>query len=107
VIARPYVGTPTPLALTVDETSRPSQQEYRLNKLFRAGIPTIRIGKIDDLFAGRGLKHKIHTEDNADGMAKTLAALSPPSGFFTNLVEFDMVWGHRNDPVDSPGVSRI
>jgi phosphopentomutase len=105
VIARPYVGTPG--AFTRTHRRRDFSLEPRgdtvLDRLFRSGIPTIGIGKIDDLFAGRGLKHKIHTENNADGMAKTLEALAAhPSGLiFTNLVEFDMVWGHRNDPVGS------
>jgi phosphopentomutase len=64
------------------------------------GVPTIGIGKIDDLFAGRGLSVSIHTDDNIDGMNKTTAALDAHATglIFTNLVEFDMVWGHRNDP---------
>jgi len=76
-----------------------------LDHLAKARIPTIGIGKIDDLFAGRGLSEKIHTENNADGMAKTLAALTAHTTglIFINLVEFDMVWGHRNDPIGFAG----
>lgn len=103
VIARPYVGKPGSFTRTHrrrDFSLEPTGTTV-LDKLSKAQIPTVGIGKIDDLFAGRGLSVKIHTENNADGMAKTLAALSAyPSGLiFTNLVEFDMVWGHRNDPV--------
>lgn len=103
VIARPYVGKPGSFTRTHrrrDFSLEPTGTTI-LDHLAKARIPTIGIGKIDDLFAGRGLSVKIHTENNADGMAKTLAALTAhPSGLiFTNLVEFDMVWGHRNDPV--------
>lgn len=103
VIARPYVGTPGAFTRTHrrrDFSLEPTGVTV-LDRLFRAGIPTVGIGKIDDLFAGRGIMHKVHTENNPDGMAKLLEALAAhPSGFiFTNLVEFDMVWGHRNDPV--------
>jgi phosphopentomutase len=65
-----------------------------------AGIETVGIGKIDDLFAGDGLSVKIHTESNIEGMERTIAALGEhPSGLIlTNLVETDMLWGHRNDP---------
>lgn len=103
VIARPYVGKPGSFTRTHrrrDFSLEPTGTTV-LDHLAKARVPAIGIGKIDDLFAGRGLSVKIHTENNADGMAKTLAALTAhPSGLiFTNLVEFDMVWGHRNDPV--------
>jgi phosphopentomutase len=103
VIARPYIGRPGAFTRTHrrrDFSLEPTGDTV-LDHLSSAGIPTIGIGKIDDLFAGRGLNHKIHTENNVDGMDKVLTALSQhPSGLiFANLVEFDMVWGHRNDPV--------
>jgi phosphopentomutase len=71
-----------------------------LDHLMDRGIPAIGVGKIDDLFAGRGLTEKIHTENNTDGMRKTFSAFeSCEKGLvFTNLVDFDMIWGHRNDP---------
>lgn len=102
VIARPYIGSPGSFTRT------PRRRDFSLEPirgtvldlLMNAGIPTIGIGKIDDLFAGRGLSVKIHTESNADGVDNTLSAMAAhPAGLiFTNLVEFDMVWGHRNDP---------
>lgn len=107
VIARPYVGKPGSFTRTHrrrDFSLEPTGTTV-LDHLAKARIPTIGIGKIDDLFAGRGLSEKIHTENNADGMTKTLAALTlHTSGLvFTNLVEFDMVWGHRNDPIGFAG----
>ncbi|HWO56734.1 MAG TPA: phosphopentomutase [bacterium] len=102
VIARPYVGRPGAFRRTHrrrDFSLEPTDATL-LDRLRQHDIPTIGIGKIDDLFAGRGLSEKIHTESNEDGMDKTLAALArnPRGLIFTNLVEFDMVWGHRNDP---------
>ena len=66
-----------------------------------AGLPVVGIGKIEDIFSGRGLTTKVHTEGNADGMQKTLDAVreTPKGIIFTNLVDFDMLYGHRNDPV--------
>lgn len=103
VIARPFVGRPGGFTRTHrrrDFSLEPIGTTL-LDRLLAAGIPTIGIGKIDDLFAGRGLSVKIHTESNDDGIAKISEALkSHTSGLiFSNLVEFDMVWGHRNDPV--------
>jgi phosphopentomutase len=71
-----------------------------LDHLQSAGIETVGIGKIDDLFAGQGLSTAIHTASNAEGMDRTLGALDehPEGMIFVNLVETDMVWGHRNDP---------
>lgn len=103
VIARPYIGKPGSFTRTHrrrDFSLEPTGQTV-LDLLMESKIPTIGIGKIDDLFAGRGLSVKIHTENNADGVQKTLAVMNghPTGLIFTNLVEFDMVWGHRNDPV--------
>jgi phosphopentomutase len=65
-------------------------------------LVVLTIGKIDELFSGRGIKTAIHTKDNRDGMERVLEAarrnLEPDAGFvFTNLVDFDTMWGHRND----------
>jgi phosphopentomutase len=102
VIARPFVGTPGAFVRTHrrrDFSIEPPVPTV-LDRMMAAGIPTIGIGKIDDLFAGRGLSITIHTHDNIDGMEKTIGALKehPRGLIFTNLVEFDMLWGHRNDP---------
>lgn len=102
VIARPFVGEPGAFERTArrrDFSLQPPAPTL-LDRLMAMGVPTIGIGKIDDLFAGSGLSVKIHTKDNADGMKQTMAALSQHTRglIFTNLVDFDMIWGHRNDP---------
>ena len=107
VIARPYIGNPGSFTRTHrrrDYSLEPIGETV-LDHLSKVGIPTVGIGKIDDLFAGRGLSVKIHTENNLDGARKTLAAMATcPAGLIlTNLVEFDMVWGHRNDPIGFAG----
>jgi phosphopentomutase len=64
-----------------------------------AGLETVGVGKIYDIFAGRGISRSIRTAGNDDGMKKTLElARESFSGLaFVNLVDFDMVYGHRND----------
>lgn len=101
VIARPFVGSPGRFLRTHrrrDFSVRPPRPTL-LDRLMTRGIETVGIGKIDDLFAGQGLSVKLHTVDNDDGMEQTIESLNRfPSGLiFTNLVEFDMLWGHRND----------
>jgi phosphopentomutase len=70
-----------------------------LDQLEDAGVSVFSVGKIFDVFLGRGIGGHEKTVSNADGMAKTLAALEvEPSGLiFVNLVDFDMLYGHRND----------
>src|SRR2546425_560154 len=71
----------------------------RLDVIKESGREAIGIGKIEDLFAGRGLTRRDHTETNKDGMAAALRLLERDfTGLlFVNLVEFDMLWGHRRD----------
>jgi len=101
VIARPFVGRPGSFRRTPRrrDFSLPPLGETVLDRLAAAGRRTLTIGKIDDLFAGRGITEAMHTVDNADGMRRTLAASrSGDADFvFTNLVDFDTMWGHRND----------
>ena len=63
-------------------------------------MPVVGVGKIDDIFDGRGITESVHTEGNADGLAKTEALLGRVDRglVFANLVDFDMLYGHRNDP---------
>ena len=63
------------------------------------GIPVLAVGKIFDIYLGRGISHSEKARSNADGMAKTLAAMdaTPEGLIFTNLVDFDALYGHRND----------
>jgi phosphopentomutase len=102
VIARPFVGTSGNYLRTSGrrDFSLSPPRPTLLNHLMDRGIETVGIGKIDDLFAGNGLSVKIHTESNIDGMNRTIAACADyKTGLIlTNLIETDMLWGHRNDP---------
>lgn len=101
VIARPFTGEPGNFKRT------PNRKDYSLlppkpmllDRLVEAGINVAAIGKIPDIFAGRGISVSMHTKNNDDGMAKMLDAMDQfPTGLiFTNLVDFDMIYGHRND----------
>lgn len=101
VIARPFSGTPGHFTRT--EHRRDFSLEplgtTLLDVLKAAGKDVIGIGKIDDLFAGRGLTARDHTETNQEGMQATLDWLAKDFAglLFVNLVEFDMLWGHRRD----------
>lgn len=101
VIARPFGGNAGCFARTARrrDFSLPPPSETLLDRLSQSGIPVIGIGKIDDIFSGRGLSTAIHTCNNEDGMKQTTQAFSAlDSGLiFTNLVDFDMLYGHRND----------
>lgn len=101
VIARPFIGTPGAFKRTEHrrDFSLAPLGTTLLDLLKDAGKEVIGIGKIEDLFAGRGLTQRDHTETNRDGMAATLRWLERDfTGLlFVNLVEFDMLWGHRRD----------
>ena len=101
VIARPFTGTPGNFTRTEHrrDFSLPPVGTTLLDMLKDGGKEVIGIGKIEDLFAGRGLTRRDHTETNKDGMAATLRWLERDfTGLlFVNLVEFDMLWGHRRD----------
>ena len=101
VIARPFVGAPGSFRRTAnrhDYALEPAA-ETLLDLLTRRGVPVVSIGKINDLFAGRGVAHATHTASDAEGMERLADALRETSeGFvFVNLVDFDTVYGHRND----------
>lgn len=102
VIARPFIGTAAEnfkrTAGRHDFPRKPASQTL-LEKLQIAGIETIGVGKISDLFAGQGLAQSVTTKSNTEGMAKTIQALAKlKSGLLmTNLVDFDMLYGHRQD----------
>jgi phosphopentomutase len=101
VIARPFIGTPGNFTRTEHrrDFSLAPLDTTLLDVLKDSGKEVISIGKIEDLFAGRGLTQRDHTETNRDGMAVTLRWLERDfTGLlFVNLVEFDMLWGHRRD----------
>jgi phosphopentomutase len=101
VIARPFIGTSGKYTRTVNrrDFSLQAPGTTALDLLFNNDIPTVAIGKIDDLFSGRGLKEKIHTHSNAEGIEEIVKQSSAMKhGFImTNLVDFDMLYGHRQD----------
>jgi phosphopentomutase len=102
VIARPFVGTSGRYTRTSnrrDFSIAPPTQTL-LDALADANIPRRGVGKVDDLFAGRAIVAE-HTSDNAAGIEAICRTLrEQPSGFLlANLVDFDQLWGHRNDVV--------
>ncbi len=101
VIARPFLGTPGAFKRTEHrrDFSLAPLGTTLLDQLKQADKDVIGLGKIEDLFAGRGLTQADHTETNKDGMAATLRWLGRDFEglLFVNLVEFDMLWGHRRD----------
>jgi phosphopentomutase len=108
VIARPFVGRPGAWSRTANrrDYSLAPPRETLLDRLAAAGVPRHSIGKVDDLFAGRGI-HGTHTASNAEGVAALLDWLSDGDGFcFANLVDFDQLYGHRNDTAGFDGALR-
>ncbi len=102
VIARPFVGTGngnyTRTANRHDFSLVPPRDTL-LDAVEQAGLSSIGVGKIHDIFAGRGLTEYVYSSGNADGLEKTLAyAKKDFRGLcFVNLVDFDSVYGHRRD----------
>ncbi|MCD6546098.1 MAG: phosphopentomutase [Thermotogae bacterium] len=103
VIARPFTGNWPNYVRTPrrKDFSLKPEEETLLDKLVNSGISVHAIGKIYDLYAGKGITTHVKTVDNADGIEKTIGALKDKKEdclIFTNLVDFDMKYGHRNDP---------
>jgi phosphopentomutase len=101
VIARPFVGAPGSFKRTAnrhDYALEPAG-ETLLDRLTHHGIPVVAIGKINDLFAGRGIGRAVHTASDGEGMERLSETIrGDEDGFiFVNLVDFDTVYGHRND----------
>ena len=102
VIARPFVGT-----CAEDFTRTYNRKDFESNTFGKTmldvisekGKEVIAIGKIEDLFSGRGITKAIHTNGNADGIEKTIEEIKNDTEglIFTNLVDFDMLYGHRNN----------
>jgi phosphopentomutase len=101
VIARPFVGSPGAFTRTSNrhDYALPPSGETLLDRLTAASTPVVAIGKIHDLFAGRGITHGLHTVSDDDGMDKVGEQMDALArGFiFTNLVDFDAQYGHRNN----------
>jgi phosphopentomutase len=99
VIARPFVGTNGAWTRTSNrlDWSLAPPGETLVDALAAAGIPRTGVGKVDDLFARRGIDGE-HTSGNAEGIERILDWLRSGSGFlFANLIDFDQLYGHRND----------
>ena len=101
VIARPFTGEYPNFLRTSnrhDFSLKPFGKTL-LNVLIEAGLDTIAVGKINDIFACYGISESIHTADNNDGMKKTSELIDRKfNGLcFVNLVDFDSKYGHRND----------
>ena len=103
VIARPFVGSASEFRRTAD------RRDYSLlppdgllpQRVAEAGLASLSVGKIVDIFAGKGVTESYRTHSNEEGMAETLRlAKTEFCGLcFTNLVDFDTLWGHRRDPI--------
>ena len=101
VIARPFTGSWPAFVRTANrhDFSLEPPADTMLDLLKQAGKAVISVGKIVDIFAGRGITEYVRTESNEDGIEKTLFYMKQDfEGLcFTNLVDFDMLYGHRND----------
>jgi phosphopentomutase len=101
VIARPFVGAPGRFKRTANrhDYALDPTGDTLLDLLARRGTPVVSIGKVHDLFAGRSTGRALHTASDAEGMDRVDAALDDtPEGFiFANIVDFDVLYGHRND----------
>ncbi|NLI89815.1 MAG: phosphopentomutase [Epulopiscium sp.] len=101
VIARPFIGQAGNFTRTSNRRDFALLPPYKtaLDYAKEAGLDVIGIGKIEDIFAGQGITKAIHTDGNMDGVDVTIDQIKEDSNgiIFTNLVDFDMVWGHRND----------
>lgn len=102
VIARPFIGKPGNFTRTTNrhDYSLVPPRPTVLDALQNKGYEVISIGKIKDIFAGKGITKSITTKDNKEGVEKTIEAWSELKEglIFTNLVEFDSLYGHRNNP---------
>jgi phosphopentomutase len=101
VIARPFLGEPGHFTRTPNrhDYAVPPPRGMLLDKLAERKVEVFGVGKIFDIFLGRGIGESETTKSNADGMAKTLKAMDAVERglIFVNLVDFDMLYGHRND----------
>lgn len=102
VIARPFIGNNhTDFTRTYHrkDYSQTPPEKTMMEYIIDAGLTTVGVGKIWNIFNGRGIQESLETHDNTDGMATTLKALDeyPKGLIFVNLIDFDMLYGHRRD----------
>ncbi len=102
VIARPFIGANGVYTRTENrrDYALEPMQDTILDGLAAKGMDVVGIGKIEDIFAHRGVTTVDHTKNNPDGIEATIRFLKEGKGdfIFTNLVDTDMLYGHRNDP---------
>lgn len=107
VIARPFIGEPGHFTRTTNrhDYSLNAPGETVVDLLYRNGINTVSVGKVDDLFNGRGINIRFKTKSNIEGIARTADVMRKykASLIFTNLLDFDVYYGHRNDPAGFAG----
>jgi phosphopentomutase len=101
VIARPFAGTPGSFTRTANrhDYAVPPPSGMLLDRLAGAGVEVAGVGKIHDVFLGRGIASTWKTRNNADGMARILELMARSGArmIFANLVDFDQLYGHRNN----------
>jgi phosphopentomutase len=101
VIARPFEGEPGSFRRTANrhDFAVPPPAGMLLDQLAEGGVPVYSVGKISDVFLNRGITSAVKTKDNQDGMRKTQEAMREQQTglIFTNLVDFDQLYGHRNN----------
>lgn len=101
VIARPFTGSPGSFTRTANrkDFAVPPPKGMLLDRLEERDVEVYSVGKIFDVFLGRGIRDHVKTKNNSDGMALTLAAMGELERglIFVNLVDFDQQYGHRND----------
>ena len=107
VIARPFVGTPGHYTRTYHrkDFAIATPERTMLERLVERRVPVVGVGKIPDIFDRKGITDEVHTAGNADGLRETERLLETFDHglLFVNLVDFDMLYGHRND---APGYGR-
>ena len=101
VIARPFIGKPGYFTRTPNrhDYAVPPPGGMLLDRLAERGVAVHGVGKISDVFLGRGIRSSARTANNSDGMSKTIKAMKTERDglLFVNLVDFDQQYGHRND----------
>ncbi|HEX7489200.1 MAG TPA: phosphopentomutase [Anaeromyxobacteraceae bacterium] len=107
VIARPFVGTPGHYTRTYHrkDFAIATPERTVLERLVERRVPVVGVGKIPDIFDRKGITDEVHTDGNADGLRRTERLLETLDHglLFVNLVDFDTLYGHRND---APGYGR-
>ena len=107
VIARPFLGKPGAYTRTYNrkDFAIAAPERTVLERIVDRGVPVVGVGKIPDIFDRKGITEEVHTAGNADGLRQTERLLETFDHglLFVNLVDFDMLYGHRND---APGYGR-